>query len=236
MSLISDALRKARQEAAEREAKDQGLETPMVAGYWKRGGRHGVALILGAAIALGAALIGGGLMWWVLADRSDKVVIEVSDGVEKAAVSVIDSAPVHSTGDPAPDQGVEMILPAAVLAESTTAGDDGPAAVGGKAVSESDAIGRSPDGAGGLPAEAIPPPAKASEGDGAGGEFVAEARIGETTLILDYLVYRNENPFAQINGRDVRVGAVIEDFVVEAITSDSVVLTRGDTRVVIRVR
>ncbi len=236
MSLISDALRKARQEAAEREAKDHGLETPMVAGYWKRGGRHGVALVLGAAIALAAALIGGGLVWWVLADRSDTVVNEVSDGEEQAAEGVVDSAPVHSTGDPAPEQVGETVLPAAVSVESTTAGDGGPAAGGGKAVSESDAIGRSPDGAGGLPAEAIPPPAKASEGDGAGGEFVAEARIGETTLTLDYLVYRKANPFAQINGRDVRVGAVIEDFVVEAITSDSVVLTRGETRVVIRVR
>lgn len=230
MSLISDALRKARQEAAEREAKERGLETPVVAGYWKRGGRLGAGLVLGAVIALGAAVVGGCLVWWVLADRSDAAAVEAPDREGQAVVEVVETVPAQLNGDQTPDQSVEAMAPAA------SPGDDVPQiAFEGDTVSGTDAIDRVSEGTEGVPTE-FPLPASTSSGDDAGGEFVAEAHIGDITLTLDYLVYRTENPFAQVNGRDVRVGSVIEDFVVEAITTDSVVLTRDQTKIVLRVQ
>jgi hypothetical protein len=86
------------------------------------------------------------------------------------------------------------------------------------------------------PSTESPPLPAEKPAPGDDGVFVAEAHIGDITLALDYLVFREDNPFAQINGIDVRVGSVIEDFVVEAITPESVVLRKDQITVEIRVR
>ncbi len=228
MSLISDALRKARQEATEREAKSRGMETPVVAGYWKRGGRLSIGLILGAAIAVGAAGIGGGLMWWALADRSDKNTVEAPDGIGPAGAEAAEVQRDQASVESAPPQSGDVGAPIMMPVESRPDDRDLPYAGEGDAVTQ--VVDRMPDREEQAPVEVPSPTPKLPDG-----EYVGEAHIGDVTLTLDYLVYRKENPFAQINGRDVRVGAVIEDHVVETITQDSVVLSKGDTKIVLRV-
>ncbi len=230
MSLISEALRKARQETAEREARERGLETPVVAGYWKRGGRLGVGLVLGAAIALGAAVIGGALVWWALADRSEPNEVEAPDERVQADLEVMDDLPNPSNGVPEPDQS-DLIVPTVTPAESKVDEPDVSPIIEGIALTRVEVVESAPDSEEGVPVKVPSPQPPLADG-----EFVEEAHVGEVTLTLDYLVFRKENPFAMINGRDVRVGAVVEDYVVEAITENSVVLTQGDTRIVLRVQ
>ena len=62
-----------------------------------------------------------------------------------------------------------------------------------------------------------------------------EAELGETTLSLGYIVSRSDNPFAEINGRDVYIGSEIEGFTVETIEADRVVLRNADGELVLRV-
>jgi len=82
---------------------------------------------------------------------------------------------------------------------------------------------------------ATPPPTEPSSGhDGtipspgsaAGGDrvFVLEAELGYATLSLDYIVFRPEDPFAEINGIEVHEGWFVDDFVVDKIERDRVVL------------
>lgn len=230
MSLISEALRKARQETAEREARERGLETPVVAGYWKRGGRLGVGLVLGAAIALGAAGIGGALVWWALADRSEPNGVERANERVQADLEAMDDLPNPSNGVPEPDQS-DLIVPTVTPAESKVVEHDVSPIIEDIALTKVEVVESAPDSVEGVPVNVLSPQPPLADG-----EFVGEAQVGEVTLTLDYLVFRKENPFAQINGRDVRVGAVVEDYVVEAITENSVVLTQGDTKIVLRVQ
>jgi len=229
MSLISDALRKARQEAAEREAGDRGMERPVVAGYWARSRRPVVSLVLGIAGALGAAVLGGAVVWWALSSRPD--VTEVKVRQEATVETVPDRPPVVEQRPEQPGENDPSVVVSVDLVP-----DDGPPVIG-----EVDgSVGTTaPKVREGLPErlsmEGTPGSSERLH-DESGGEFVAEAHVGDVTLTLDYLVYREDSPFAQINGRDVRVGAVIEGFVVDAITANSVVLIRDETRVEIRVR
>ncbi|MCX7894767.1 MAG: general secretion pathway protein GspB [Thermoanaerobaculum sp.] len=67
-------------------------------------------------------------------------------------------------------------------------------------------------------------------------EFVVEARLGGTTLHLDYLVFGASRSFASINGQEVRVGDFVAGFSVVAIGEDRVVLQAGKQRVILKVR
>ncbi len=232
MSLISEALRKARQETAEREAREQGLETPVVAGYWKRGGQLGFGLVLGAAIAMAAAVIGGGMVWWALADRSGAMMVEASAGDTPPGTEVVEAQQDPTSAGLVIDLPDEVKEPTVPPVEATSNNLDVPPAIEDSAGNGAEVINRTPDGGEGVSTEVPSPQPQTTLAEG---KFVGEAQIGEVTLTLDYLVYRKENPFAQINGRDVRVGAVIEDYVVETITENSVVLSQGDTKIVLRV-
>jgi hypothetical protein len=80
-----------------------------------------------------------------------------------------------------------------------------------------------------------PPPAPRGEGSsGAQRTFVLRAPLGYATLTLDFLVYKPSAPFAGINGNQVVKGSIIEGFVVEEITADSVRLRDARGSVVLR--
>jgi hypothetical protein len=59
------------------------------------------------------------------------------------------------------------------------------------------------------------------------------AEIDGITLTLDYIVSRAKDSFAQINGRDVRVGVRVEGFKVTRIEPDRVVLENADGELVL---
>jgi len=74
-------------------------------------------------------------------------------------------------------------------------------------------------------------------GSGAGGDrvFVLEADLGYATLSLDYIVFRPDDPFAEINGIEVHEGWFVDDFVVDKIERDRVILHDEKGPLVLRV-
>jgi hypothetical protein len=67
-------------------------------------------------------------------------------------------------------------------------------------------------------------------------EFVVEGKVAGVTLHLDFLVYGASRSFASINGQEVRVGSTVEGFVVEEIREDRVLLRGQAESVVLKVR
>ncbi len=242
MSLINDALRKARQEAAEREGGAGGLEGPVVAGYWKRRSRELRGLVLGVVLGVGAAAVGAGAVWWFLTARSTPdsvaVVAEGPLGTETGAEAngeSLEGSPADSddVGAGAWNDPEPRIAPPSVIPNETVTS-------GAVPVTEEVSDGPTPErdlpssGTGTKTGPRRSP--TSSPGGSSGDNFVAEAVLDDATLVLDYLVYREDNPFAQINGRDVRVGGVVEGWVVREISENAVILERDDRRIELRVQ
>jgi len=233
MSLIGDALRKTRQEAAERESDRKGvLFSAKIANPPARS-NLGLGLVLGAAIAIAATAAGGGAAWWLLnrGEAADPEATETapavaSESIETNQTSSGSNLPAHTDSD-LPDQAppaAEIPSAAAAGAGSTDVGTGQPAA---------------------LPAVAVAPPATASSGaksleggftgveDGAD-VYILEARLGKVELSLDYIIFRPDDPFAEINGVELHIGGVIEGYRVKSIERDRVHLSNGRKDIVLR--
>lgn len=79
----------------------------------------------------------------------------------------------------------------------------------------------------------IAPPAQTGQvGDDT---YVLEASVDGKELRLDFIVW-SEQPFAQINGRQVGIGQQVEGFLVTAITRDRVTLETPTRRLMLKVR
>jgi hypothetical protein len=216
VSLINEALRKARQAASEHDSKQaEGAFQPARAYPSRRSGRRS-GLSAMALIAVAAGVVGAGAAWWLLGDRepasTDTTVVErpsieaptplatpedsstpAEDRVEPVAVEVPNVPAATPVVVPAPEQDpVELESPAPAAEEPPT----------------------DPDG---------------------GRVFVMEAELGYASLSLGYIVARSSNPFAEINGTEVWIDSEIEGFVVEAIESDRVILRDDKGLLVLRV-
>ena len=66
--------------------------------------------------------------------------------------------------------------------------------------------------------------------------FVLEAKLGDLDLVLDFIVWSEAAPFAQINGQQVEVGQVVEGLMVESIEREQVSLRGLDGSVILRIR
>ena len=213
MSLINEALRKARQAASEHESKKpEGPFQPARAYPSKRTGRRGGLMAI-ALIAVAAGAIGAAAAWWILGDRetasTDATIIE-SPSIEVAAPQTTPagpSTPVDDQATAAPHEAPPQHDPA--LAEDEQTVTEPPPAV---AVAEE--------------------PVTDSDGNRV---FVMEAEVGGVSLSLGYIVARSSNPFAEINGIDVWIGSEIEGFVVEAIEADRVLLRDDKGPLILRV-
>lgn|GEM_PF-2449401 len=67
-------------------------------------------------------------------------------------------------------------------------------------------------------------------------ELVVEGQVDGVTLHLDFLVYGAGRSFASINGQEVRPGSAVDGFVVEQILEDRVLLGGPKGKVVLKVR
>ncbi len=235
MSLVSEALRKARLEAEEQGRPGGARQRFFFSGPGRLDSRLGTGLVLGAIIAFAAAMAGGLVAWWLIGGRQgtvsgqSPVAVEATAGDQPVADTAAESTVADGVADPREPS----------LAMQPAAADGGEATTGARADGEpkdGGASGRPVDDS--SAGETKPPPGLPTAAAKPGGEreFVAVATIGDVTLTLGYLVYRPKNPFVQINGIDVRVGSMIEGFVIDEITRDRVVLHDGDGPVVIRVR
>lgn len=227
MSLISEALRKARQEAT---ARDRG--GVIGPGFPPRdGSRLGTGLVLGALIALAAVLGGGGVAWWLLGSRPaepEAVRVEPTSTVEglgDAGAANVARAPA-SDGD-APDRSAAVddapglkpaVEPGGGAGPDPEAPTDDPQARPARLVPEE-------------AEERSPPPSPTGER-----VFFVVAELGDRTLTLDYLVHRATDPFAQVNGVEVHVGSTVAGCTVEAISEDAVHLRDAHGEIVLRAR
>ncbi len=239
MSLVSEALRKARAESLAGGAHQRGVvfRTTVVLG--PRGPRIRLGWLLGAAV-LAAAAAGGAVAWWLLPGRATPATLP-APAAEPAARPASPS-PVSATAGASPPayESPEAVAPAPVLAHGALHATAPPPEPHPKQPTRPPATAE-PQAAV-APAQGLPLPApEASMGVAApvtaGAReraFGLDADLGYAKLHLDYIVYRSKDPFAGINGRQVMIGTIIEGFTVEEIGPDDVRLHDAKGPVVLR--
>jgi hypothetical protein len=232
MSLVSEALRKARQEAAEREGRERGIPRGLVVPpkRW----RSGPGLALATLIALAAAIAGAGLAWWALSRAvaapsvpagfapatATPSVSSAQNGRQPAerrtttASAARDQDRTLAAVAPPPPQGAAAVATTS-LTPQTTPGSTQP-----EAVTAAEKPGKQPERV---------------EGGSRERSFVVDADLGYAKLHLDYVVYRPGSPFAGINGQQVIIGSAIEGFQVEEIGPEFVRLRDRRGALVLRV-
>lgn len=231
MSLIGDALRKARQETADRESERQGiLFSAKIADSPSRS-NLGLGLALGAMIAVIATVAGGVAVWWVLGN-GETPQSELSPGTTAVATELADPAGVV---EPPTAQNAQVAEPTRTssaadipLAPSTNRGPgeikpDPPRAQDTAIETSSSATLEDTGRAGGY------------TGTEDGNEiYILEADLGKVRLSLDFIISRADDPFCEINGIELHIGGVIEGYRVKEIENDRVLLSNGRRSVVLR--
>jgi hypothetical protein len=230
VSLVGDALRKARREAAEREVERRGvLFSAHIADRPART-NLGLGLVLGASIALVATVAGGLTVWWLVgrggepldhASAADAIASGArpgSSGDRGAPVDQPLSAPTAS--DPAPSES----------GQTSVATDEGPASE-----PASDNLSPAPPNPASIPATSNGPRPDGFAGREDGADvYILEAEVGGARLSLDFIVFRAVDPFVEINGVELHVGGVVAGFRVKTIESNRVTLTDGRRTIVLR--
>ena len=64
--------------------------------------------------------------------------------------------------------------------------------------------------------------------------YILEATLGEVHLSLDFIIFREDDPFAEINGVELHLGGVIDGYRVKTIERDRVRLSNGHRSIVLR--
>jgi hypothetical protein len=213
VSLINEALRKARQAASEHESKKpEGPFQPARAYPSKRTGRRGGLLAM-ALIAVAAGAIGAAAVWWLLDDRdttpTETAIVERPsiDAAVPPATPAEFSTPVDDRATAAPHEAPPQQEPALEEAEQTETETAPTVRVAEESVTDSDG----------------------------NRVFVMKAELGYASLSLGFIVARSNNSFAEINGTEVWIGSEIEGFVVEAIEADRVLLRDDKGPLILRV-
>ena len=238
MSLVGDALRKARREAAQRDAERRGVLYSARISDPPARSNLGLGLILGAVIAIVATAAGGTVAWWLLrggpsepagasAARGKPVALEAAPGAPEPAAEP-DSVVPATAETPTNDRNTtehETV--------TTTARASEPAEPEVREPAATPAI-----------AGVVPTPDQPTDDEGTpqgfvgiedGNEvYILEADLGTTVLSLDYIISRAEDPFAEVNGIEVHLGGVVGGFRVKAIEDDRVFLSDGRRTVVLR--
>lgn len=263
MSLISEALRKARQDGGGGAGRDARL--PAAFKQPPRGGRPSALMV--AVVAILAALLGAGGVWMAVHQS-------VRHGESRTNVAAAGTAGV-APGKPVepaqqgPHGGpniTESASPAGTPVPSRTAAGTEDLPIPTRSASdEARNVKLGPPARRREPGRKTPPteyaaveegvrrkpgePARQSapagdrgasraKGSGRPGrrEIVGEGTVDGVKLSLDYLVYRSTDPFAQINGMEVHVGSDVSGFKVLAIDENLVRLQGSGGPVILRVR
>lgn len=236
MSLINDALRKARQAAAEHDGQPGRARPPMA--YPSRGPGRGVGTAAVAIIAAAACLGGAAAVWWAMTGS----IPQGERAVPAPAPSVAAGGTVPGT-ESRPDEPVSG--PMAGRAEATpppprvATGDYG--GLSRPAQAEDDGRGDRDDGtaeAASADEDRASPPPGVLHGRGPAKErvYVLDADLGNVRLSLDFIVFRQIRPFAEINGVEVYEGSEIEGFTVVTIEADQVTLRNEAGPLILKVR
>jgi hypothetical protein len=214
VSLINDALRKARQAAAEHEAQQPDATFRAPKAYPSRGPHRRSGVMMLAVVAVMAGLAGAAVAWWVVGQREQPVA---------AVVPMPTPSPTPIVEAPkAEAPAVVPVVPVASAEETAV-------------VIVATPTPATPQVATALEPATAPTPQERTRAATNDRIFDLDADLGYATLSLGYIVARPDNPFAEINGVDVFVGSEVEGFRVEKIEADRVVLRDGKGELVLRV-
>lgn len=298
MSLINEALKRARVEAARRDAAEKGVPESALPVYVPQRRRAWVAPVLGFAGGLLAVAIAVGVYWMIARDPSPEAsrqatsplaadpapssttVSDVGVAAESPRVPLAAESPSGSveptTGDstpPTPPRVAEVVAAepstggaapsiepqtVSVAAPQPTAGEAGhrrQAPAGSSAPPPS----RPPTPQPAPPIESPEPvsataageprpsvrdrpaaaaPRQGSQAAQAPSSYLREVPLsGGGKIKLDFIVWSETRPFAQINGELVNPGQVKEDFILHRVERDRIELEiDGGSRVWVRVK
>ncbi len=221
MSLINEALRKARQAAAEHDDQRNAGRAPQA--YPSRGPRRGAGPAVVALVAILAGLIGAAGVWWIVGTAStepesaDAAIVQVKESGDvqpqtPQPAGNSESAPIDLPGDSEPETPPKIGQTPPTEApppapQSTASPESAPSAT---------AEGSSED----LPDR--PTSMVTTSGERV---FIIDAELGYASLSLGYIVFRPVRPFAEINGNDVYEGSEVAGFTVDKIEVDRVILS-----------
>jgi hypothetical protein len=242
VSLVGDALRKARQEATLRDARQLGAyPVPPLARPIRRS-RLGLGLVVGLLAGAAVAIASGAAVWWVVG-RSSTPTQVTAQPAESASPTLPGALPDHAASPdsatvatapvaasrPQAEQGARVSVPTAAA----------PPARRSRAEQQRPSSPQAPEA---LQREApvVPPPrptpTQASRDWTGTREFVLDADVGGSHLSLGYIVFRETDPFAEINGEEVHVGSQVAGLTVVSIEADRVTLRGLHRTVVLRTR
>ena len=238
MSLINDALRKARQAASERDAPPADLPFRGERIHSSRRGHQSNGPVFVVLIAVAAGLFGAAIAWWGFGRQQAPVATAQTDplGASTSVGAEGPLSPSHALAAPG-----EPNLEATAEHRAASETPPPPPSSGIGTESESETAARTlsrpdaePVGIDGTQPQTI---ASAEEPNVASGEreFVLDADLGYASLSLGYIVFRPTDPFAEINGIEVHHGSEIEGFTVEKIERDHVQLRDSRGPLVLRV-
>lgn len=235
MSLVSEALRKARQQAGQGAGQKPGSVVPPTLVLPPRAPRRRLSLVAQLLVALGAGAAGAAGVWWIATLQRGGPLgphPEPTPSSTTGATAQPTAAPpgIDSERPPFPTSGaVHSAGDAAIVAVPT------PAASAARLPPPAESQ-----------AAAAPEPTPAQRGDTELANsaearprersFLIDADLGYAKLHLDYLVYRPGSPFGRVNGQDVVIGTTVAGFMVEEITVDYVKLADRRNTVILRVR
>lgn len=258
MSLIHDALRKARKEAAERDAEERGStyvpprsHLPSPRSSWIPG------LVVGLLVGVGVAFLLVIALRAPVAGPTDEppdepqaFAPESSSGertvepvVEPPAESgALDATPAPMPPPIEPDEA-ETEEPPPETSTETSPRDQAETTPDEQASEDAEAA-PDPDLPDARPTElrpdqprlVTPPERIGAVGAPADRTFVLEAEVDGRRLELDFIVWSSREPFAQINRQQVTVGQAVDGFVVRRIERERVVLEGEGGLVTLRVR
>lgn len=263
MSLINDALRKARKEAAERDADERGVtyRPPRAHLPTERSWLPALAgVVLGAVLAAAA--------FWLLIPRSSTDEASTPPPTETRSEAAV-SPPEPPPAEPATTSEPAAVPPASAPRPSEPPPSEPPPSKppGAGEVTEEETpevpivetIEPAEDATPGEPTEEPPeePTEEPAEGPTAAptpgtedvqrvkapeqvgqvdeATYVLEATVDGVALRLDFIVW-GASPFAQINGRQVSVGQSVEGFLVRDITREEVTLEGAGGPFTLRIR
>jgi hypothetical protein len=212
VSLINEALRKARQAAAEHDDQ-RSVGRPLQA-YPSRGPRRGMGPAAVALVAVLAGLAGAAGVWWIVGTASNE------PGSADAEIRGM-PRPVHLPS-PSPDPTTRP-----EPTPSTAEPDEQPDRAAAPAPSPRPAADTpAPAAPAAEPPQAPTPSEKPTAVVTTSGVrvYVMDAELGYASLSLGYIVFRPVRPFAEINGTEVYEGSEVAGFTVEKIEIDRIVL------------
>jgi hypothetical protein len=240
VSLVSEALKKAQHEAAQREAKEKGLPAPLLAAHPYRARRDAPRVALwGLAAATILLLATAGYLWFGGSSKDERLPMKGENG----------SASAPGGASAAPAQPAPTAAAKSHPGGSTVAGEPSSHPSEGAPPVAEIASGR-PEfpsvGASGPPSAATvsaAPPAKApspsppARPGGIERTFVRVAQLADGGQIhLGGIAWSQTAPLAYVNGRLLGVGESVAGLTVERIERDRVVLSGPGGRVTVTLR